>query len=211
MIEIEKLKYVSLMVCYTLKGDEMMKNYFLTGDIHAGKSTLINGVLEAFSGKICGFRTLRSFSGGTLEGFYMDSVQKNLLPIQDSFIGKCVDGKHWEAVTSTFDELGVRILKDSLVKKPDLIIMDELGFFEAKAFSFQDMVKAVLDSDIPVLGVIKEKRTTFLEQIRSRNDIMIFTVTRDNHYEIFKLICENLNINPLLSKDYIKLLNMGKE
>lgn len=189
----------------------MKKNFFLTGEIRVGKSTLINGVLEAFYGKVCGFITLRAYHEKILNGFYMESVQKNLSFKQNAFIGKCIDGKHWVSIPSTFDDYGVEILNDSLNQKPDLIIMDELGFFEAKAFDFQSAINDVLDSDIPVLGVIKKTKTPFLEQIRNRNDVEIYTVTRENQYEIFNKLCEILNVNPEFCKEYIKLIGINKE
>ncbi len=170
----------------------MSNNLFLTGRIHIGKSTLINKIIHSISGQVCGFRTLRYYKGKELKGFYIEGFNKNERVKEDLLIGKCLDDNSWIGIPSTFDQYGVEILKDCLNRKPDCIVMDELGFFENEAFKFQKIVIHLLNSSIPVLGVIKEADTPFLNVIRSRQDSLIFTITEENRDEIQDMLIHKI-------------------
>ena len=59
---------------------------------------------------------------------------------EDSFIGRCINENHWVSIPATFDGYGVKLLTDCVKARPDLIVMDELGFFENNAVLFQEKV-----------------------------------------------------------------------
>lgn len=156
-----------------------MKNVFLTGERKIGKSTIIKKALEAFKGSLGGFKTAPCFLGDGSKRYTIEGLN----PI---FRGEarwiCVDNGEGRMIglTGTFEDYGVRILKHSLKEKPDLIIMDELGLFESEAYNFQKHVFAVLESPLPVLGVLKAASSSFLNEIRNRRDVIILPVTGEN-------------------------------
>ena len=87
---------------------------------------------------------------------------------------------------------GVKLLEDCFKAYSDLIVMDELGFFESNAALFQNKVLEILDSDTPVLGVLKQKDIPFLNNIRNRNDVTIFVVTHGNRDEVFPVVLDRI-------------------
>jgi nucleoside-triphosphatase len=161
-----------------------MKNVFLTGDIKVGKSTIINKVLAGYKGSLGGFRTVPYLLDGRLKTFVLESVSPNLQRQGIHFICRDSEAGRRIGLPDTFEEYGVRILKHSLAENAGLIIMDELGIFESAAVNFQKQVFAVLESAIPVLGVLKAKPTTFLDEIRDREDVTVVPVSPENRDEL---------------------------
>ena len=93
-------------------------------------------------------------------------------------------GKGCQGITKAFETRGVEILKNALHHQSDLILMDELGFFEKEALKFQQKVFELLDGGTKVLGVIKKRSNPFLESIKKRENVMVIEVTLDNRDEI---------------------------
>ncbi len=147
-----------------------IKNIFLTGRIQVGKSTLINKILAKFWGAFSGFRTLPYYDEyNQLNGFYLETLPQSLMLKELPFIGRRFEDNRWVGFPSVFEKLGTAILNECLIMKPDLFVMDELGFFESDALQFQGKVLEVLDSPIPVLGVLKQADVPFLNNIRKRD------------------------------------------
>lgn len=164
----------------------MIKNLFLTGDVQVGKSTVINRVIHDLQIKAGGFRTQRHYEKNQITGFYMESLNEDCSR-GPFFIGRCgSEGRI--AIPETFETVGVSILQECLRQSPDVIVMDELGFFENQACQFQNTVKKCLDSEIPVLGVLKNAGTDFLNSLRNRTDIFLFFTTPDNRESIFNTV-----------------------
>lgn len=61
--------------------------------------------------------------------------------------------------------------------------MDELGPHEAEAVRFRQMVFKVLDGPVPVLGVLQEARSPFLQEIAQRPDVTVLRITEENRNE----------------------------
>jgi len=91
-----------------------------------------------------------------------------------------------EDMIDAFNTHGTEILNDS--GRRDLIIMDELGFMESKADTFKLAVMRHISGKIPVLGVIKPKKTEFLDAIRAMDDVEVLEVTVENRDEILKTL-----------------------
>lgn len=58
--------------------------------------------------------------------------------------------------------------------------MDELGPHEAEAVRFRQMVFEVLDGPVPVLGVLQEANSPFLQEIARRPDVTVIRITKEN-------------------------------
>lgn len=164
-----------------------MNNIMLTGERQIGKSTIINFLLEDFHGEACGFRTLPH------NGLhYLSSINSQYILAEKQYICRKNEGGTLEGIASVFDSRGAGLLDNCLKKRPDLIIMDELGLFESNAFKFQESVLECLNADIPVLGVLKAKSSPFLDLIRNREDITIFTITEANRDKMKEIIRNKL-------------------
>ncbi|WP_017755429.1 nucleoside-triphosphatase [Calidifontibacillus oryziterrae] len=160
-----------------------MNNIFLTGEKQVGKSTIINNIIDNFTGNICGFKTLLETKEG--RQFYFSGFNPMIDSIPKIYICKKDNNDKLEGITEAFDDFGVKILEDSLNDSSDLIIMDELGVFENQAYRFQKSVYKCLNSAIPVIGVIKAKPSLFLDTIRNRDDVTIVNVTKENREQAY--------------------------
>jgi nucleoside-triphosphatase len=184
-------------------------NIFLTGKHYVGKSFIIEKLLLELepSLKFGGFRTKRIYKNKKLSGYGIEEYllfngvkkedkedQKTINTDVDAnfndydiyeskeliHIGRCLKPGVWEGIPDAFDGFGVNILEKCTHQNLDIIIMDELGFFESNAFEFQSMVHHVLDLSVPVIGVIKDVNTTFLNSVRKRSDVSVLRVTESN-------------------------------
>lgn len=86
-----------------------------------------------------------------------------------------------------FNKIGKEMLKRSF-DNTDLIIMNEIGFLESKAFEFTAEVKRILDSSKVVLAVVKALDCSYINSITAREDVSIFTVTEANKDEVKKKV-----------------------
>jgi nucleoside-triphosphatase THEP1 len=164
-----------------------IKNIFLTGDIHVGKSTAILKFLEKYiskSNSIAGFKTKPFYENGYLKGYYIESqVDPIISNISENMVGINADfgkGKSCYGIQEVFEKKGVEILCESLKIHNSIILMDELGFFEKDALKFKNKVHKTLDSPHKVLGVIKEKTNDFLSSVAAREDVKVIRVTLEN-------------------------------
>lgn len=163
-----------------------MYNIFLTGKSGAGKSTIIKKLIEKMDCLTGGFIENKVFKNcGTvyeITSLYDDSR---------GIIGEIANGMDYKTYPDIFETLGVKILSDSF-KNSDVIVIDELGFFESSCKNFIKSVNKVLDSNKPVIGVLKKYDSEFLNSIKNRNDTLIIEVTEENRdyafYETLKAV-----------------------
>ncbi|MFW5649485.1 MAG: nucleoside-triphosphatase [Candidatus Alkaliphilus sp. MAG34] len=157
-----------------------MKNIFLTGEKYMGKSTLIQGVLN---------RLNLSAGGYTTERVIKDNKRiytvKSLHDNSESYLIANVDAIDYsrEVFMDSFDVGIVSILEKSLRDK-DIIILDELGFFENDSEKFKRKIYELLDSNKVILGTIKDYDCEFLNNLKKREDILLIEVTKENREEI---------------------------
>ncbi len=165
-----------------------MNNLFLTGKKGVGKSTLLNKIIKEVDLSIGGYITEKKIEEHiktfTIVSLY-DYTEK--YPIAKINIKKYskeifVDNFKYPIVT----------LLDKSLKNRDLIVMDELGFMENNIEPFTSKVYEILDSNKIVFGVLKDFDCEFLNNIRTRKDVCIIEVTKNNrdylHREIIDIM-----------------------
>lgn len=154
---------------------------FLTGAIRTGKSSIIKLFLEQSGLTSGGFRTCWQPDGsGGEDLLLMPFAASQPTGLDNRAAHRSPDGL--TVNPAVFDRLAPLILAESA--QYPLLIMDELGFMESRAPGFQAAVLRCLDSKTPVLGVIRDRPTAFLDSIRRRADVLILTVFPDNHDEV---------------------------
>lgn len=83
----------------------------------------------------------------------------------------------WVGLPETLETLGVRAVASALdgwaSGRARAIVMDELGDLEACAPDFRRAVAAALDSDAPVVGVLKQTHGAFIVGILEREDVFV--------------------------------------
>lgn len=165
-----------------------MNNLFLTGKIGVGKSTILKNVLKAMDLSVGGYITTRIF-----EGYYRRYIVKSLCDTEEEHTIIRVDSRDnsKERFVKAFENGVVSILDKSL-ENSDLIVLDELGCSESDIIAFTSKVFQLLDSEKIVFGVLKDDDCRFLNDIKSRNDITIVTITKENRNYVLEEIIDIL-------------------
>ena len=164
----------------------MQSHIFLTGDIQVGKSTIIRKVIHELELSPGGFRTSWGdpLSDGSSELFLLGMDEA---PSSDRIAARRFGfGSGITAFPEIFDDVGSRLLAEA--SSSPLIIMDELGFIEKNAAEFQKAVLSTLNGSIPVLGVVRNMQTPFLDKVRSHPSVEVIIVTKENREEIFQQV-----------------------
>jgi nucleoside-triphosphatase len=168
-----------------------MKNIFITGERGIGKSTLLNKVIKNVDCSIGGFIQEKKFTDKTT-CFNVISLYN----LKDSYtIG--IYHKEKDILYSDMNVFNI-ISKNILLKSLDnteLIILDELGFMEESSPLFKDIIIKILDSDTPVLGVLKECDTNFIQQIKMRKDVEVIRIDENNRNYMEDRILDILESN----------------
>ena len=163
---------------YTIEAGDGM-HVFLTGEVQIGKSTAINRALDVLNMNTGGFRTMflnRSDTNRTLH--ILDAGRANDVANSENVIAEF--GRNAPCVfTKRFETLGVEYIRRASSTN-QLIIMDECGTLEADAAEFRQTILESLDNAKPILGVIKEKESVWLEQIKQHPNVHLITVTLEN-------------------------------
>lgn len=160
---------------------------FLTGAIQSGKSSAINKALRATGTEPSGFRTVAGApdeNGGA--PLYIVPATGCAHTGEHNCVARRSDpGRGFEVFTGVFDTVGAEILRKS---GGGLILMDELGFMETKAEAFKAEVFRLLDGDTPILGVVRGKKTDFLDAVRVHPKVTLMRLDEGNREEIAKEI-----------------------
>lgn len=167
-----------------------MKHIFLTGDSGAGKSTLIRRLLAAWELPYGGFVTKKEAKDESgFHPIYLHPAAQ--APEQRQYreenrIGSC-DKRIRDQKPGVFDRLGVEYLRGA--EDGSVIVMDELGFMEARAEHFKARVLELLEGDTMVLAAVKSRaEVPFLELLHRHPRAELFRVTPDNRDELFALL-----------------------
>jgi nucleoside-triphosphatase len=170
---------------------------FLTGLRGIGKTTVITKVVDdvlaggsVSAEEVAGFRTVWTRIRGA-EALYLlpyntKRTVPNVFPVAKVF-ARPVAERDMTNQTLTihpeiFDEDGVAIVRAAMAGalRPGLIIMDELGFMESDSYEFQKAVVDALDDDVPILGVMRWERNSFLDAVAGHEKVEVVEVNKSN-------------------------------
>lgn len=174
----------------------MSRHLFLTGDIQVGKSTIISRVLRELGVPVSGFCTVAIPAKNGESDIYL--IHAAGTP------GDCTPASHLAhrcpgstpvVHAEIFLSCGVPLLTSA---SAPLIVMDELGWMESGSEAFQQAVFLVLDGAIPVIGVVRDRQTPFLDAVRAHPEVEVLVVTRENREELSRVVLlrlrERLNL-----------------
>ena len=156
-----------------------MTNILLTGVPGVGKTTVIQKILSEISLRTGGFYTQELRKGKIRIGFWIVTTdgESGILAHKD-YKSEWKVGKYGVDIEE-MERVGVTALEQALHER-DLIIVDEIGKMELYSKQFQNVVLRCLDSRKIVLGTIQKSKTSFIEAIRSRDDVTVLEVTTKN-------------------------------
>ncbi|MGN1148921.1 MAG: nucleoside-triphosphatase [Lachnospiraceae bacterium] len=172
-----------------------MNNILITGQPGSGKSTLVRRLVRELQQVPYGYCTVRRHKYIDRKmaywGFWMTELPEKKSRCE---ISRVYPGSRPECFAEAFETFGVRCLLRALelTKPGDLVIMDEVGRFEAAALQFQKEIDRVLDSDRLVLAVLKKEPIPFHEKIKQRTDAILVDLDLQNREEVLQEILERI-------------------
>ncbi|XP_027727216.1 cancer-related nucleoside-triphosphatase-like isoform X2 [Vombatus ursinus] len=181
----------------------MTKHVFLTGLPGVGKTTLIqkaSDALRSLGVPVDGFYTEEVRQGGRRVGFDVVTLSGLRGPLsrvgsqppagrREYRVGQYVVDLH------SFEQLALPVLKNADAGPSSgkrVCIVDEIGKMELFSQTFIHAVRQTLSSPgTVILGTIpipKGKPLTLVEEIRNRNDVKVFHVTKENRDSLLQEI-----------------------
>ena len=170
-----------------------MKNILLTGKPGVGKTTLIKRAIRGWEGEIGGFYTEEIREGKTRVGFKIRSTAGEEAILAHVDCESPFRVPRYGVNVEAFERVGVAAIEHA-IEESALIVMDELGRMELFSKRFRQMALKALDAPQPVLGVLQDRHTPFLDAIRARDDVEIITVTPQNRDRLVETIRERLGL-----------------
>jgi nucleoside-triphosphatase len=166
-------------------------NLLITGKPGVGKTTLINEVLRSFKGDFGGFYTKELRRQNQRYAFEIITFDgKRALLASCDIKSKFRVGRYGVNIEN-FEKTALSSLDDAL-KNKDLVVIDEIGKMELFSERFKRIVLSCLNSEKMVLATITLAKIDFVEEIKAREDVQIFTLTISNFSEIKKKVLELL-------------------
>ncbi|MGI6193486.1 MAG: nucleoside-triphosphatase [Christensenellales bacterium] len=166
---------------------------FVTGEIGAGKSTILKKILQKDGRIPYGFLTEKGPATPSGREIFLRPATGG----EGKVIARCVSETSFETDVETLETFGVALLSN--VPDGALVLMDELGFLESRAPSFCEQVLRMLDRNVTVLGAIKPLALPFLNAVRNHPKVRVITVTPKNRDAALRL-AEQLLFQPANSK-----------
>lgn len=167
------------------------KNVLITGRPGVGKTTLIRRVLGALAVDAGGFYTHEIRERGARVGFAITDLRgaSGILAHVDRRGGYRV-GKYG-VNSEDLERIGIPAVREAVLRSR-LVVMDEIGRMELCSRAFQDAVLEALGSPVPVLGTIQDRKNSFLDAVRARDDVEIVRVDEANRDRLVEDLVERV-------------------
>ncbi len=161
------------------------RHILISGERGVGKSTLIQRLLAKNIRPVYGFVTKRLAADET--GFHPIYIHPAGAPERTygdaNRIGVC-NSKEREVALEVFDTLGAQYIFDA--RPGGIIVMDELGFMEARAEAFVQAVFRALDGSIPVVAAVKDRfDVPFLNEVRAHPNGRVYRIDAENRDALY--------------------------
>lgn len=146
-------------------------NIIITGPKQCGKSTIVRKILSSLIGSVSGFLTEFSDRGS--------SERKLLIKSIDGTKSRCAakwsDGQV-SVDMSAFDNFAPALIATST----DYVVIDELGKFEKNSENLKLTVNSAFDSDVDVIAAIRLDADGWMQALKARDDVFLFTINGIN-------------------------------
>lgn len=155
-------------------------NIIITGELHTGKSSLVQRVLSHVQSPFAGLYCNPIYENEKKVGFGLQKVGNS-----DIDIFAHVD---WHG--NQFGPFGVRLkpferaavyVRKMLDSQIPLFVIDEIGVVEEQVQNYQNAIDELLDSRNMILIVVQKRADYFWKRIRKRKDVIIFNIDNNDH------------------------------
>lgn len=167
-------------------------NVLITGKPGVGKTTLIQKIVSKLDLFCQGFYTREiKQNQGQRSGFEIVTLDGQIAVLAHTeYLSRYRVGKYFVNIDNINHVIVPCI--ESAIEQAQLIIIDEIGKMELLSPQFQRSITRALDCTKPVLGTITISGIPIIKQIKSRQDVYLVTLKRDNHREVYQLIIDLL-------------------
>lgn len=169
----------------------MAKNILITGVPGSGKTTLVQRIIENYSGPAGGFYTQEMRHRGKRQGFEIFTLDGERATLAHIDIESPVEVSKYGVDVSTLDEVAVKAIQTA-IHLGGLIVIDEIGPMEIASTRFKEVLIESLDSDLHVLATIAKRSMSFTDKVKSRPDVTLIEVNRDNRDQLVGVILKLL-------------------
>ena len=156
-------------------------NIILTGPKQCGKSTVISKFMQKYHGNISGF--ISEFDDRASDTRQL--IIRSIYSESQTCAVKWENGKA-NVNYSAFDEFAPSLIDLSA----ELILIDELGKFEASCKNLQDAVEAAFASPSNVIAVLRLDAPGWINALKSREDTLVIDVNSANRNSLADKLCE---------------------
>lgn len=166
-------------------------NILLAGAPGVGKTTIIRRVVRCLDLRVGGFFTEEIREEGVRRGFKIMTLGgKEGILAHVNRLGSPRVGRYGVNLNA-LEGIAVKSMEDAL-EKAQLIVIDEIGKMELHSPAFREMTLRCLDSGTPTLGTIIWRSHPFADGIKSRRDVEVIQVNRENRKRLEGEIVQRL-------------------
>jgi nucleoside-triphosphatase len=169
------------------------KNIFITGLPGSGKTTLIEKIVARLDFPVAGFITREIREKGNRLGFSIDTFdgQSGVLA-HVHFKSRYRVGRYGVRI-ETIDRIAVSSLNPASTDV--LVVIDEIGKMECLSEAFRKAIAGVLDSPNRVLATIALKGNSFIQSLKSREDVSVIELNQANRETLFSSLIDGMRQN----------------
>lgn len=174
-------------------------NILLTGKPRAGKTTLMERVVERLRReapglRLAGFTTaeLRD-AAGERSGFAIVTLGGERATLARAGLESRVRVGRYGVDLEAFERLA---LPELARRDADLMIVDEIGKMECASGRFRRAVEDALDAPVAVLATLGISGVPFFQALRERPDVEVITVMPRNRDALVDELCARLRAVP---------------
>ena len=171
------------------------KNLLITGLPGVGKTTLIKKISEALKSlHPVGFYTAEIREGGERKGFELISLEGRRGLLSHKEIRSPYKVGQYNVDIKGFEDFIDSIFFFNPLTR--LIIIDEIGKMECLSDQFKRLLKEILDSEKWVITTIALKGSGLIAEVKERNDVRLFEITKKNRDSLFSEILSHFPLPP---------------
>lgn len=166
------------------------RNLLITGPPGAGKTTVLQRVLQRLNVKAAGFTTGEIREHGHRVGFALNLLSgESAVLAHVDFHGPRVS--KYGVDVATVERLAVAEMRRGL-READLIVVDEIGKMELLCPGFLPAVLEVLASPKPVLATVMVDGPPSVRRLKARPDVELLEITRQNREQLVVELLDRL-------------------
>lgn len=155
----------------------------LTGHPGCGKTTILRRLISQLDYPLGGFFTKEIREDGIRKGFEiitLDGEHATFAHVE--FPRKHRIGKYGVDI-NVLDSIGLGAIRTAISERKILII-DEIGPMEIISENFRQIILQAMERDVVILGTITKRNHPFINQIKSRPNVIIYEVTYRNREQL---------------------------